>query len=111
LYLKRIAGFIISTLYKTVMINRKNTDLLNTRQSRMSMCSACNRQYQGPLSAFGSFARSGTHKANASDAVANMNRRGAHFTHAGTPALLVQHATWQVITGNNRQFSDNVKLT
>lgn len=59
---------------------------------------------QGPLSGFWSFDRSGTHKANATDAVANMKRRGAHFTHAGTPALFVQHATWQVI---NPQFSDS----
>lgn len=26
------------------------------------------------------------------EALANMSRRGAHLMHAGTPALLVQHA-------------------
>lgn len=35
---------------------------------------------------------------NAAEPVASMNRRGAHFTHAGIPALFVQHATWQFIT-------------
>jgi hypothetical protein len=95
------AYFTISTGYKSVMVYKSLRD--TSHKWRLSNCDVMycngNRHFQGPLSAFRSFARSGTHKANAADAVANMNRRGAHFTHAGTPpALFAQHATWQIMT-------------
>lgn len=49
--------------------------------------------FQGPLSGLECLSSSGIHKTSATEALANMSLRGAHFTHAGTPALLVQQAT------------------